>query len=1319
MDNWGTEVDRITYGQLPLTYLGVLNSGFPFQQVQQFTTQYIVNKKERAVAGLCDERLIRLIQKHDSKQIALAACTHLLSPQAVRTLIVRDFARLDSTLYLQLILIAHHGTPNAVEQLDSERAKALLVLYSTSSAILGPDGLYLKGLFDIIKKGVPKTSLVYSTLYTQVISVIPIVAAALVQHRIKHQWNQAWIVISWISDVSSDEAHLKGDCLDPIELLDRNFRAWRMWAAWRPVESQNSRDICNDEQRAKLHEYLALEGPDNQMEPRANVCDRILAQGLVIENSIARIGNTAFTWNMAFKLENGSQDEAQGLLRRMCRTLGHATHAGDSKVELFIELYWGKEITSESLDIMDAVVAAAQFSVTTKVLLLYTSIRKDTDSSNKLHAAREVLRILREPSCQKLRNSAVGKLAANIFVEKIQDLQVKLMISWEIKDTFMSIIMLECNLSSLVSDVLEDSMSELRLSSLADDAFFDLLKHWPTYRHLCDIQAMRQGLESGGITGLSVERLQVKITLYLQDLYVKRGTVDQDTRDIISALAECLKTPSLTLEHRHLAIFIADGPGRFRTLCISRMNILSHKRVVELAQIMGKWLQPVGWESACVEMARFLAGVTGEHRDTIIKTWKPVLYRMFKAKGKQLVSRAIAWPPEKYVQFFSDIGVIFEDGVWNPKLSPPILDPSLQEWGNRLSTYLAVLIKMQSDARLTVALRFFMAGAEPWILEGILCHLRLVDGGSKISMYKLASYCIVSHLSEDNLQEVYDVLCSISLMSSGGIATCVRLIDLCQNGNIEIASVLLSGWLQDPDWADNDSMGFKDSARLLHITPANPADITTQTLEAVATYLEALYNTTIKSAQRFDAIRVELKAIDHEGISQLLYDNQIEDTTPIEDAFARLPVELLNVVERIDESEVEIIFPLTDITPLHRAAMGIGNAQSLLVRLYIGDYGSQPKFCIHLDNEPKLDSHDVHSQWTVFSNGKAPELPICHGTVTPATFQLARVLSRFLMKGSKDLLSIHTFVTRVLKTMGHECLVCGSLHGTDLRRATICGAWECSYIFSQSPIEIRLGDIRTDPLAVDMILTMIHTSITSGFHNLLPDCPFDQKTCLAILHSLPKMETIQRSKYLWHTIKDWQDGKSEQFLTWAICSFRGFLSTATGNLRIPSLPPGTLQFILANAAPTKEIAFAGEFRTNAQQSRVMFHGTSLDRLYLIMHQGLKVMSGTPLQAFGAAYGAGIYLAENPAQSWAYAKTPTTKLNWTNSAITMERVLLGCEMTAPRSAPFAGGIHVVSSEASVMVRYIFVVPSTTTTMPISGHVAPAMMSVFNSLRSRAL
>ena len=49
----------------------------------------------------------------------------------------------------------------------------------------------------------------------------------------------------------------------------------------------------------------------------------------------------------------------------------------------------------------------------------------------------------------------------------------------------------------------------------------------------------------------------------------------------------------------------------------------------------------------------------------------------------------------------------------------------------------------------------------------------------------------------------------------------------------------------------------------------------------------------------------------------------------------------------------------------------------------------------------------------------------------------------------------------------------------------------------------------------------------------------------------------------------------------------------------------------------------------------------------------------------------------------------------------------------------GGIHVVSNAATLMVRYVFLIPSSVTTVPVAANVAPAMLSVYNSLRAGAL
>jgi len=67
-----------------------------------------------------------------------------------------------------------------------------------------------------------------------------------------------------------------------------------------------------------------------------------------------------------------------------------------------------------------------------------------------------------------------------------------------------------------------------------------------------------------------------------------------------------------------------------------------------------------------------------------------------------------------------------------------------------------------------------------------------------------------------------------------------------------------------------------------------------------------------------------------------------------------------------------------------------------------------------------------------------------------------------------------------------------------------------------------------------------------------------------------------------------------------------------------------------------------------------------------------------------------------------------------------RVLLGCELAGDQKPHSVGNdIFVVADESAIMVRYIFLMKGTTTMVPISGHLVPAMKSVFASLRSGAL
>jgi hypothetical protein len=453
------------------------------------------------------------------------------------------------------------------------------------------------------------------------------------------------------------------------------------------------------------------------------------------------------------------------------------------------------------------------------------------------------------------------------------------------------------------------------------------------------------------------------------------------------------------------------------------------------------------------------------------------------------------------------------------------------------------------------------------------------------------------------------------------------------------------------------------------------------------------------------------------GIETLLGQLGIEDSFPLDDLFENLPTELVDVVERINDSEVELHFPLNNVTPLHKKAMGAGTAQSLLVRILPPSTGLPPGFCIHFDNEAgDMAEASGHFPWLVFEDG-GPEDQYCHGRATPAVFQLSRALySYFNTNGFTTLQDVYVFLNGEISSLSSKCIVCCAKHAmnSNLRRSTLCSDANCKVIFERANLDVRLSDVRVDPAAVDLLLTMIYATAVAGDLTLLPGCPVQVPATLQqTINALPPTSQLQNVDNLETGLRTrGSSNQGAQLLAWACTSYRGFLSSVTDSMKIPSFP-GSHQFVLANASPELENAFAS--RVGRGTTRVMFHGTTLDRLHSILSQGLKDLSGTTLQRHGHSYGKGIYVSSDPATAWGYATNGIT--SWSGSKFNNHKVLLGCEL-AGNWAASSGTIHVITDPSCLMVRFIFLLPNTSQ-MPLVQHVTPAMLSVFTSLRSGAL
>lgn len=326
--------------------------------------------------------------------------------------------------------------------------------------------------------------------------------------------------------------------------------------------------------------------------------------------------------------------------------------------------------------------------------------------------------------------------------------------------------------------------------------------------------------------------------------------------------------------------------------------------------------------------------------------------------------------------------------------------------------------------------------------------------------------------------------------------------------------------------------------------------------------------------------------------------------------------------------------------------------------------------------------------------------------------------------------------------MSRSCVVCGS-GKAQLQRSITCQKPNCRSTFSVADCEIILADIWQNPSVADLLLTMVNAAAVSGKMDLLPNCPVNDATqVLNLLRQLPTVDALKKhlsscinvygaSFRLSKALTGYSSASDHlrQVLTWACNGNRGFLTPAVDQFRIPGF--GTHQFLLANAAPELEMAFAAHIKTPHSpfgiprsffgiphsSFDVLFHGTSLERLHAILCQGLRILSNTPLGLHGASYGSGIYTADEPATSLIYARASPCGSGWKHSAFSNHRVLLGCEFVGQKPTG-SGGIYVITDPTRLMVRYIFLLDPSTTYAPQAKDVTPAMQSVFASLRSGA-
>jgi hypothetical protein len=536
---------------------------------------------------------------------------------------------------------------------------------------------------------------------------------------------------------------------------------------------------------------------------------------------------------------------------------------------------------------------------------------------------------------------------------------------------------------------------------------------------------------------------------------------------------------------------------------------------------------------------------------------------------------------------------------------------------------------------------------------------------------------------------------------------------------ISVVEIMVAGWLLDEKVAESTKNAVRSVTCLLKIMQTGFKFSKAKLTEA-ANFWQKIEEEIVEEENRLTALRKSLKVKDPKGTTLLLQQIGVPDTSELDEEIMKLPAGVVNTVERIGDNEVEITFSLAAFTQLQRVAMGIPeSAKTLQLQLCL-DYNTElpPSFCLHYNTDTFLETL-AHTRHICSTSSENPTKQICTSAQTAFTWQLSRIIYSKLRRGITGIVDIYQYITTWLPALSQFCVSCSKIHNiqaTQLRRSTPCDThpYSCARLWYSLPLHVRIPEIRTDTFAVDIALSSVYAAAMTGKPELLPNCPIrGTEVIKSILNALPCMSVMRDAVHLSSILSSYHP-QAEKLISWAVVHHRGFLATATGLLKIPNLPPGTHQFVLANAGSKLESAFVS--KVGKRETTILFHGTSLDRLPAILAQGLRVCSGTSLQRTGAVHGKGIYLSDEPATSFHYSPA---SLSWKNSGLTNMKMLLGCEVVGSGNR-VSGNIHVVKEQdtENVMVRYVLLF-TREARMPIRGHVEPAMASGMKALRSGAV
>jgi hypothetical protein len=850
------------------------------------------------------------------------------------------------------------------------------------------------------------------------------------------------------------------------------------------------------------------------------------------------------------------------------------------------------------------------------------------------------------------------------------------------------------------------------------------------------------------------------------------ATPGESTIDALMQVWRNTSKPGNDLKRRMLAINVAGSAVVDSSLCGRCLtNVestdLPDTSVKKLSDIMRRAKENMS--EAIVDLTNFLSN--GERW---AQCWLDLLYLWLEGQTKASVLKeedvlehslrtmGIA----QWIEFMQRIQTIFcpVQRHFRGSAVPRILQPAHLSWITTLSKYTSNLIAFEAVAGIgSEAMRCIQTNHIWYIQTEIILECLWKVKGKRVEALMLKVVCKLK-LNAHSTLGVKECLDHLLKASPEAVEMCYRMWDAKHEGldipglpskhivtrklvpasavsketdqsskkaspeasvtasrraiPIAVAEIMIAGWIQSDDINETDKTAIASLAGILEMCVEWFSDETwTMKLKEATRFWEDIENEIIAEATRLEGLTKSMRKRDPKGTALLLQELGLPNNSQLDREMDDLPPGFIDVVERVGEDEVETSFPLNHFTNLQRGAMGIpAGANTFLLRLVFPKMDSDLfEFCVHFNTDKDLDTLD-HT--TCSTDARTTRMNVCKTSQSAFTWQLQSIIHTQIQIGNVNIADLHKRLKEKMSCLGQSCVACDvSLQVSpkaQIKRSVPCDMLGCARLWYALPLDVRIPELRADIYVVDLMLTSVFAAASTGRTELLPACPIrNLEHVKVILNSLPSLKLISHAVNVSAVLRSYHKD-AELLISWACVHHRGYIASATKLCKVPTMPAGTHQFVLANARPKLESDFISRMTWTGRKSDVLFHGTSLDRLPAILAQGLRVCSGTSLQRTGAAHGKGIYMAEDPSTSLAYA---SPSLSWRNSGLANMRLLLGCEVVAG-AGKLTSGIHLVTDEISVLVRYVFLLVGGAQ-VPIAGHIVPAMASGMSALRTGAV